>query len=206
MKAWSSFYPFVLPDVTGCAYPTLDNALMLAAREFCERTLVWQIDTDTVSTEIDEPEYTFDIGRDQEVIVFKAATLDSDDLPVIAEGDLPSDWRANRTSQPNCAFTLDRLTFTIVPTPAAVYDLTTTLIVRPSLTAAGVEDRIFNQYARQISYGAKAMLMLANDKPYSNLQLAAANRALFDQAISKAAITHQRGHAHRRRRVCGLNF
>jgi hypothetical protein len=206
VKKWESFYPYVLPDVRGCPDPVIDQALVLAARDFCARTLVWQVDTDATTTIADVSDYDFDINQQQEVVKFSSATLNGRDLPVIAENDLPTDWRANMAQQRECTFTLDRITFTIVPTPSAEVELTTKLIVQPSLSATGIEDSIYDQYARQIAFGAKAILMMANDKPYSNLPLAAANQSMFDQAIARAAIVRSRGYGQRRRRVNALNY
>lgn len=206
MKTWDAFYPYVLPDVIGASDPQVSQALVLAAREFCDRTLVWQVDADPITTTPGVSEYDFDTSNNQEVIKFVSATLNGRDLPVIAEGDLPSNWRSNLSNQRECAFTLDRSIFTIVPTPAAAYDMTTKMVVRPSIKAAGVEDRIFNQYAAQIAFGAKAMLMMANSQPFSNPALAGVNRALFEDAIHRAALTNQRGYSGRRRRVSALNY
>ncbi len=206
MKKWESFYPYVLPDVPGCPDPIVDQALVLATREFCERTLIWQVDPDADTTIADVAEYDFDTDQHQEVIEFVSATLNGKPLAIVAENDLPADWKTSQQGLCECAFTLDRVRFTIVPTPTAAYDLTTKLIVRPSLSAPGVDDRIFDQYARQIGFGAKANLMMANNRPYSNMPLAAVNRGLFEDAIHRAALTHSRGHAKRRRRVSALNY
>lgn len=206
MKNWDAFYPYVLPDVIGASDPQVSQALILAAREFCERTLVWQVDTDPTTTTPGAGEYDFETSNNQEVIKFVGATLNGRDLPVIAEGDLPSNWRSNLSDQRECTFTLDRTSFTIVPTPIAAYELTTKIIVRPSIKALGVEDRIFNQYAAQIAFGAKVVLMMANNQPFSNPALAGVNRSLFEDAIHRAALTHQRGYSGRRRRVNALNY
>lgn len=206
MKKWDAFYPYVLPDVPGCPDPVLDQALVLAAREFCQQTRVWQVDTDVAQTEIGIADYDFDTGSGQNVVDFVKATLNDRDLPVVAEGDLPSDWRFNPSGQFTCAFTLDRRSFTIVPTPIAVVDFTTKLIVCPSLAADGIEDFIFDQHATHIAFGAKAILLATKDKPYSDLSRAAIQRGMFENAMSTVAITQARGHSRRRTRLYSRNF
>lgn len=201
MKKWADFYDYLLPDVPGCPLAMADLQLRQAAREFCETTLAWVEWLDDVTTVADVLEYDFDLTPLQEVIQLQRATIDDKNLPVASERDIPPDWRVS-ASMDRCVFTLDKKAFYVVPAQSAGLLVATQCALKPSQTAAGVEDFIHEQYAEVIASGAKARLMLSPKKPYTDGTLAAYHRGVFDSKCSEIAwqVAKSHGNAPRRTR------
>jgi len=44
-KLWSDFYDLVVPDLPGCPFAMVDNALRESAIAFCEQSLAWSYNT-----------------------------------------------------------------------------------------------------------------------------------------------------------------
>lgn len=201
MKKWADFYDYLLPDVPGCPLGMADLQLRLAAREFCDKTLVWVEWLDDVTTVADVLEYDFDLTPQQEVIQLQRATIDDKHLPVLSERDIPSNWRVS-ASMDRSIFTLDKKVFYVVPAQSAGLAVATQCALKPSQAAIGVEDFIYEQYADVIAAGAKAKLMLSPKKPYTDGTLAAFHGGKFDSKCSEIAwqVAKSHGNAPRRNR------
>lgn len=197
MAQWDAFYPFVLPDVPGCPNPAVDHALRQAAREFCARTLAWNEYLDPQPTIATLLECEFDLSSDQEIIKILDATIGTPDpvsgtiawtdLPVWRIDQLPRDWKTNPCLHRGIV-TPDRLVFYVVPQQCAGLSVVPRVALKPSNSATCVSDDLFDQYAIDIASGAKALLMLNPDKPYTNLALSQYHRGVFESSCATVAV------------------
>jgi hypothetical protein len=60
--------------------------------------------------------------------------------------------------------------------------------IKPSITATGVNDDLFDQYGEAIGYGARARLMSMKDKPYSDLKLAGIEQLKFNEKVGQVQV------------------
>lgn len=178
MKRWDEFYTVYLYDVQGATYFAAANELRRAAQEFCDRAKVWRTDLDPVLTTAGNVLYDFDISGDQEVVKLLAATLDGRDIPVLRAADRLPGFAAVKA--------LNAREFILSIQPVNDQKIVTTVILKPSHAAAGIDDHLYAQYAEQISWGARSRLYMAPDKPYTNPDLALMFEKRFRDAIADA--------------------
>lgn len=183
MKAWNTFYDYLMPDVPDCPNGMANLALRISAQQFCERTLAWSAELAGVTMLANTLVYPFGITDQQEVVQLASATLDGSDLCVIAERDLPANWRVNGFGRRGI-FTLDRRSFYVVPQQGAGSVVKTTVSLKPSNIATGVSDELFANYVDEIALGAKARLQMTPKKPYTDGALGQFNQAAFESKCS----------------------
>lgn len=186
MKSWIEFYDYYLADLPGCTYYAAGNALRQAAQEFCQRTKALRMTVDPLTLTTDSI-YDFDFTTNEVLVQVLWAKIDDQDLRILAPGEDSEGTRSIRA--------IDSSQFELFPDPTAGQILTMECAIKPSNTSDSIDDFLYDQYAEKIAYGAKARLMMQADKPYTNLQLAPVNGALFDAAIASATLRVARSYS-----------
>lgn len=171
-KLWTDFYDLVIPDLPGCPFLMIDNALRQAAIAFCEQSLAWTYQHPDISVVAATAVYPF--VPPTGAVVHAITYVEFNDSAIEAhagESNITiSDWR-NQTGTPE--YVLGGATSaTLVPTPDVAGTLSMTVALKPSPTATGIDDDIFNEYREGIISGALGHLMLSPKKPYTDSALA----------------------------------
>lgn len=193
MKAWSLFYPLVLPEVIGAPDPTVDQALVLATREFCQRTSAWTEWQDAQTAFTASNRFEFEIPAGAEVVKVARAVIGKTDLDVLSYRDVPADWvNPGSTMLRNKLVHFEGAEFLVFPLPTDSIRLQ--LAFKPTLSAKTIPDALFDDYAEDIASGAKARLMAMRGMPFADGAHASFNRNAFESAIHQAANI---GFAHR---------
>lgn len=185
MRPWADFYDLVMPDLPGCPFVMVDNALRQSAITFCEQSLAWRYDHPPVSIVPGTAEYAFAPSADAVVHAIAYATLDEKEIESHAgEEDIRiAVWR-RQTGMP--VYVLGGATsLTLVPAPDAAGTLVMIVALKPSPTAMGIDDNQFNEFHEPIIHGALTRLMLSPKKPYTDAQLAQYHQQQF--AVKTAA-------------------
>ena len=132
------------------------------------------------------------------VIVAVTVALQLSEYPVIADAELNiasavDDWR-NATGTPE--YILGGTTsLQLVPAPDAGGTLTLKVALKPSPSATGIDDDIFNEYREAIVHGALARMMLSPKKPYSSPQLAPYHAQQFEIKAGQAGVRQARNYS-----------
>ena len=198
MKAWDQFYDYVIPELPGISQDLVDLHLRDMAIDLCEQTWVLQADHDDINTIANIYEYEFESPESQcEVLAIKQAWIDGGPINPISMDDL---WKANVdwrtvTGTPTYHSQQDNSNVLLYAVPDAVYTLSMVVAMRPKVDATGVPDRIYADYRRAISAGAKAVLMGQPAKPWSNPERSAAYRTEYEAAITKTTVLVNRARA-----------
>lgn len=193
-KLWTDFYDLVVPDLPGCPFGMIDNALRQAAIEFCEQSLAWTYQHPDVAVIAATGVYAFVPPSDAVVHAITYAAFNGSEIASHSgESDLRIwDWR-NQTGTPE--YVLGGATsLTLVSTPDIDGTLTLTVALKPSPTATGVDDSIFNEYREAIIHGALWRLMLSPKKPYTNAQLATYHQQQFTILTGQAGMRQARNY------------
>lgn len=200
MMLWDRFYDLVLPELSGIQPNFVDLQLRMAAIEFLEETQVWMVKADPIDVLANTATYALVPPvaiLHADVAQVKDVRLNGAPLVFTTMDELrQSATNYETVSDPNprgfTQYTQD--TLTLVPTPSQAYPagLTMKLALRPGLTALGVEDWIGQKWIQEISTGAKAMLMAMYGRPWSSPEGAAAYRAQFEAAKTRATIEANR--------------
>lgn len=200
MRPWADFHGDVIPYVIGCPVPSADHALRRSAQEFFERTRVWRVNLDPVITST-ETEYDIELEPQSELVRIERGTIADRPLNVLNADSLPANFR----SQPDChrdsVFTTDRKVLQLANTPAIGEALKLEVSLKPSNTASGIQDFLFDQYVQVIAWGALSKLMLQPNADYVNPKLAMVNRQMFEEAMVNVNVANWRGFSSSRPRA-----
>jgi hypothetical protein len=182
---FTAFYDDVLPEAPGCVPAVALKAIRDAAIEFCHESRCWQVDHDMIPIEADEPNYTLDPPTDTYVVeIFEPIYWGADrkNLYLRNRNDLAA-LKIDTWESPTPLYLMqeDERTVRVVPIPtvAVAEGLRFRMAVKPTETATGLESRLYQEYRKEISCGALALLMAQIKKPYSDLNMAAIKHQMF---------------------------
>lgn len=189
----TAFHPFVATEVIGCPDPTINQALLLTAIEFCRETKAWTEAQDPLPLVDGVSEYEMDTPIGALVQTVRDVWIGSRRLQPVAMVELQSvmpDWRTAQGSEPshyNLAGELPLLK--VYPTPASPSQ---SMVVRasyvPKMAATTLPDFLGNRHLEAIASGAKSRLLAMPGVAWANPELAMYHRAHFDKAILSTRI------------------
>lgn len=160
------------------------SVLAASAAEFLGATHLWREQIDPQQTTPGEPDYTLYADAVVESplwVRLDGVELQSTDvryapsLPV-SPGRPMHYWR-----------TTDNVV-RLYPTPDATYSMDALVVLKPSRTATGVEDWIYETWAEALVDGAVWRLARIPGKSWSNLELAHLHKTRFDRQIANARV------------------
>ena len=193
MRLLQDFYRYVLPFALSVPDPVIDQYLILAATEFCERTRSWR--------DIQE----FDIAGDEEEIVTvpaQASIFEIESAWFLTAGS--TQWNT-----PLAAVPIASIDPTILPgsglgvisdkpkvisqvgdgsvivAPASAGTLRVSTFLKPSTSATALPDFLFDSFAQAIADGALALILMIPGQPYTNPELATVKGAAFNAVCDR---------------------
>lgn len=191
-KAWSYWFPDLMPHVAGCPAPVAVFELRRAAQELFGRSRAWQVNQAPIAIAALQVSVTVvPDSADLELVRLENAWLDGKSLdvkqPEEMDSSFASDWQTH-TGQTTTIVQLTPGTLMLYPKPlaAAVTGLKLRLSVRPSDAAASIPDEMAVAYRDDITAGAKAKLMLYPNVPWSSPDMAVLASGQFNAGASKA--------------------
>lgn len=196
MAAYENFFPNILPEVPGVAEMVAENAVRNAVIEFCEKSLILQRDHDPITVVQNIVDYDLEPPTGYIVVKVMKAWLENSELTPLAPdfvreaavyNRLFSSYQAN-TDRPRAFLQKDERTVSLWGVPDKNYKsgLTMRVALKPTRASTVVEDVILEDYAETIASGALYRLMMSAGKPYTNAELAAVHKGLFQQGINVA--------------------
>lgn len=196
MAAYEDFFPNILPEVPGAAEMVVLNAVRNAVIEFCEKSLVVQRDHDPVTLIEGKVDYDLEPPGGYLVVKVMKAWLENNPLDPLAPDLVREAGVYNRlfssyqkaNSTPRAYLQKDERTITVWSPPEKKYPngLTMRVALKPTRASTEVEDVVFEDYAEVIASGALSRLMMSAGKPYTNIEMAAVHKSLFQQGINVA--------------------
>jgi hypothetical protein len=192
--ALSAFFPYVLPHAAQCPIPLAEQAVRVAAMEFCRKTLlVHQIfKVDVTANAVD---YTVTLPTDQKLTRVIKVLVGSKELASVPFSSITSApalagaavGDAVVTPGPaTCFFQKDTgvPSFSLYPVPYTTVTggMVYVAAFEPTETAATVADLLFLHWAREIGYGALAHVLAVAGQPFSDPTLAAVYAGKFEAA------------------------
>jgi hypothetical protein len=187
VKTWDAFFPEIAPEVMGCPDASIKSALAAAAAEFCDRTHLWREVLDAETMTPGEAEY--ELQASGVVAAVQTVTVDGTAIyPSHFEAVLPADT----SGKPYGFYLVADTTLRFFPVPDAAYPFVAQVVLKPSKSARGVEDFLFESYGDAIIDGALYRLRKIPGKPWSDPTLAELSRANFERGIAKARVRDYR--------------
>lgn len=182
----SDFAKYVRPEVAGCPDIVLLDAILRAGIEFCKDTRIIK-QTLNVTTIVDQPRYLLTTAQDtlpENILAVSRNQYDQLDASSFREFE---NLDLNNFSGTPQYFYLDVDDYLVLGrVPNSVETLQVTVKVRPSEDAVTLPDELSRRYKHQIASGAKSILMLMKDQPWTDIANASIHKGLFEEAINEA--------------------
>ena len=186
---WVSFYPYIQPYVPGCPEVVIEAHLKESAAEFCGKSEVWRFNIDPDFTNNNSADYKIDVpsGTLLENMLFfyvngNPLTHISDkhfSIPINQDGSAVK-------GAPIYVSILNDDHVRLYPTPDGKYTFTGVTVLKPKLSATGVEEFIYDAHGRAIASGAIARLAEIPNKEWSNPELSLQHKFEFNRGITNA--------------------
>ena len=186
---WSSFYPYVQPYVPGCPEVVIESHLQEAANKFCEKSEVWRFVIEPDFTSKNTSDYAIDIPTNTVLESILYLHVNGLVLKPSSERfylDQYQEDGTDVTGRPITYTMYDNASIKLHPTPDGKYTFNGLAILKPSLSATGVEDFIFESYGRAIASGAISQLAAIPNKEWTNPDLAMMHEVRFNKEIAAA--------------------
>jgi hypothetical protein len=190
MKPWDDFLPLVIPHLPGCPNASIKTYLALTAREFFEKTYLWQDDIDAIYLAPNQVEY--DLYAHAEVEDVLAVVLENQQLDRTEFRLIPFE-RRDEKGQPRLYWIHSDRTIRVFPTPDKRAVMKVSAVLKPARNAPGVEDWIYDTWADALVNGAISRLAIMPGKEWTDAGLAAMHKNMFEQAITTTRIRDFRG-------------
>jgi hypothetical protein len=181
LRAFSTLEPIIAASAPGCPTPTIIKYIREAAIDACERTLYWRYRPSDIALTPLQSTYSYP------TIVDGVTTLDVDvhailkavlvDGPALEPMALDfavkrfPQWDAvDQASQPQVICQLSTKQYILLPKPEAgsSYDLTLTLVLKPSRVATAMDAVTFNELEDAITHNTLQRLLLMPDQNWSD--------------------------------------
>src|SRR5512145_2811052 len=188
--AISSFRTYVSSNARGANPDVLDKYILLACREFCQKTKVWVEQLGAYDIEADVSTYALSHAS-ADIISVKKVKVDGEVIdPVTVEENFTDDpdWESVTGTPTQYFFDTDNnLYLKPVPVSSITDGLVVWAALKPLLTATTVPDVIFNEYVEAIANGAASkILRFSSGARKEDIALADYLETNFTYEISKA--------------------
>lgn len=195
MAALTALRSKVQPHVGGCPLPMIDDAILQAVIEFCNRSRAYRFTPAQIPVVASTADYTVsDLPANTEISWLLSAELDEVPIATPDAGSIPVLWETEEGS-PTAAVVVNgtQVGLRMVPDEAGTLDVR--LALRPSQSATAYPDEFHNLYQDQIAAGALAKLYVQPRKEWSSPDLVKDCRNQFEAAIYTAEYRADRGSA-----------
>jgi hypothetical protein len=189
-KTWDDFLPLLSPHLSGCPNVTMKQYLGIVASDFFARTYLWRDQIDTIYATTGVVEYDLDgeaVIEDVISVVLNESTLDRTDLRLVATQNL------GQTGEPREFWVKADRSIVLFPTPEENVQLKVYAVLKPSRTATGVEDWIYETWADTLVSGVVARLAMIPNKEWTDVATATSQKAMYERAVTNARIRDFRG-------------
>ena len=184
-----SLHPYILPEVIGAPIPAVNLAIIRSAREFCERSLVWEHDIPAVPVASNVGCYQLSLPS-ADLIHLTSVKLAGVPVPPLADDSKIEMLGCTHYMQPD----LEHIK--LVPTPeigSGYKLLELRAALKPSRNANEISELLFNEWAEAIAFGAMSILKRQRQS-WSDPQGAIADRQEFERKMSEARNRALHGH------------
>lgn len=205
MAAYTTFLPEVMPAVPGCPDLVAVDAIRKAAIDLCERGWILHYTHPAISAVAGTATYGFVPPANRVVCrVLQAWYNDIGMTPRTIDqlNEMYKNW-TTESGTPTYFVQDDPTAMTIVPMPSA--DLAGAIKLRvalkPTQDSTEVDDFVYQNHLVTVGLGAKARLLMMDDKSWSNPKKAAFYQQQFDAKVDMARYRAQTGYGRAANRV-----
>jgi hypothetical protein len=198
----SAFRSRIAPRVPTALDMLIDDAVLDAAIDFCEQTLIVKGTLDQFTTGQGVREYDVEAdGSQQAVCKIMRVWCNEREMTPVAEDDVLSVYgyvdqiagSIRHTAPPTGFNEPSPGVIAFMPVPDGAYPVTVRAAMKPKRSATQVEDILYENWAEEIVHGALFRLFSTEGMPFTNAGAATAHMALFKMGVNKALLEASRG-------------
>lgn len=190
----SRFFSRLLPYVPACPEPLAQQAVVDAAIEFCESTLIDVVELDPETTVQGIADYNFTLPPQTNLVTVAKVKLDDAFIaPVTADVGRGLLLPPGAPARYYVREVDGSISLTLVPPPADSKELSVVCAVKPTRNATQLSDKLFNDWADAIVELALYRIMSVPGQPFSNPEMAVLYRRKASTAMSDARWESSRG-------------
>jgi hypothetical protein len=213
MAALSAFTPRIAALVDGCPDPTIEQAVLDACIEFCERTHILKQTLDAVTLLAGVRDVDIDLPAGYKVVRTLKVWIDGSEVGAATEGQIESplmvvDSISNvdpYTGTPFCYSEVLPGTIRLFPATIETCTLNARVALKPARGSKTVDDLLFENWAEAISDGA-LLRLFAMPERFGDGKRAVYHDTRFRQALGQAKQEAVAGRTSPRLRVRPVSF
>ena len=197
---YTQWQPFVQVYVPDCPKALIIEAIRQACIEFCQYSRFWRKELDAFYTVATDSEYELITPTDSTIADVLLIKVNKEVLEPKTQDDLEviyNEWR-DQSGEPKYFFLKNTNTSILVPKPIGVYPVRVLVALKPTQSAQGVDEIIYEEYKDAIKHGALAYLMLMAEKTWSNPNMSAFYQSQFESSIQESKMRAEKGYALRK--------
>ena len=194
MKDLIAFASYVRPEVPGCPEIQILDAIRRSGAEFCMRT---SVSRQTVSVVTAPGVSSYDLVgllptgfMPDKVQRVQDSTMQY--LQAASEEEFDRRFLRTQSGTPRYYY-LDGSQLVVGYKPTGVDTLTVRVKTRVSEAATQLPDELYERYHEEIAAGAKKVLMMMANTPWSNIQQAGIYKGMYDEAIDIENLRYAKG-------------
>lgn len=191
---YDSLIPYITLDVAGAPEPVIVAMTNMAARELCKKSGCWNEYEDIV-IRAGKSDYETSAPNGAQISFVKLIRIEAANREITptSEEILAYYKRigAGAVGAPLFYHMLNDMSFRLLPQPADTDDgqiMRVRTVYVPKLGSTVFDAMLIERFAETLIAGAKWKLMEMPNKPWSNPGLAAYNKGVFDEGVTKARI------------------
>jgi hypothetical protein len=183
--SYETLLPDILPMVPGCPDTLIKNNVRAAVIELCERSSVYQLELDPLTTVGNIYEYDLEAPSGttvQKILWVTHAGKDVEPLTsTLLEQRIPK-WREGNGVPEYYVQQGSSLVWLVpIPTATSVSSTIVRAVLKPTHTSTACDDGVMNDYRDTIINGALFRLLRIPNKEWSDLQGASVYGSLFNE-------------------------
>lgn len=191
------FMPLIRPHALNCSPPVIEGAVVEVAIDFCEATKVWRHKANFVSDMIEPGLVMLAAPAGAKLYEVERVWFEGRKLDKATIADLPPEIY---DGSPQQYTQIQREQITVWPCSLGT-TFAVSMIIKPSRAAQELPDFLLEDYGDAIADGVIAKLLLMPERPWSQPQLGAYHKGLFEDAKNKAFATNTFGQHRARART-----
>jgi len=195
----SAMLPEVRPSVSGCPEPVMINAIRNAAIKLCELSFFWETQVDPLVMLAGIAEYEIDQPMGQRIIRINKAIGSRGVLAFRTEADMDAVnplWRDRSGDGVSAPVMVNPRLIRMYPVPLSGGEqIDLRAIVKPSPISDVIEDYVYDDFYTGIAAGAIASLCAMPGKEWTNFDLVAYYKKIFNDDVFTAKARVAKGYS-----------
>lgn len=189
-----AFFPMIIPEVPGCPDMMVEHAIRMTAIDFCRDTLSWTEIQDPIRLVDNVSLYELDAPTDAMVWKVRdvwAGKRRLEPKSMIALQDTMPNWATAQGTDPiyyNAADSRDSIRVFPTPFNTTGQSMTVRVTYVPTATATSLPPYLGQMHLDEIAAGTKARLCMVPGKVWSNPEIGAYYKGVFDAAVTRSRI------------------